>query len=100
MEGLCYYIGKGLDALFTLSSESLGYPLVQCMDESAAEAMWTDESINITQQQIVKRHLRYYFGKGVFIAENKIAFESNYHSVPTFDGEYKPTRMEKSLRNL
>jgi hypothetical protein len=39
------------------------------MDEAAAEAMWADTNINTTQQQIVKMHLRYYFGKRIFIAE-------------------------------
>jgi len=44
--------------------ESLGYPLVQRMTESAAEAMWADANINITQQWIFKKHLCYQLGKG------------------------------------
>jgi hypothetical protein len=46
------------------------------MDEAAAEAIWADANINTTQQQIVKWHFWYYFGKKIFIAE-------------TFYGEYK-----------
>jgi hypothetical protein len=48
-EWLCYYLGKCHDASFTLASESLGYPLEQQMTETAAEAMWADANINITQ---------------------------------------------------
>jgi hypothetical protein len=59
---------------------------VQHTDEAAAEAMWADANINITQPQITKRHLRYHFGKRIFIAENKIASECNYYSVPTSYG--------------
>ncbi len=49
-EWLCYYIGKRHDPSFTLASESLGYPLVQHMDEAAVVAMWADENISATQQ--------------------------------------------------
>ena len=82
-EWLCYYLGKRHDASFTLASESLGYPLVQRMNEAAAEAMWADANINITQQRIIKRHLHYQFGKRIFIAGNKMSSESDYYSVPT-----------------
>jgi hypothetical protein len=56
-EWLCYYIGKKYDSSFTLASESLGYPLVQQMDEAATEAMWSDANVNTLQQRIIKRHL-------------------------------------------
>jgi hypothetical protein len=88
-EWLCYYLGKRHDASFTLALESLGYPLVHLMPESAAEAMWADANINITQQQILKKHLCYQFGKRIFIAENKLSTDCNYYSVPTCYGEYK-----------
>jgi hypothetical protein len=59
------------------------------MPESAARAMWADANINITQQWILKKHLRYQFGKRIFIAENKLSMDCNYYSVPTHYGEYK-----------
>jgi hypothetical protein len=59
------------------------------MSEAAAETMWADANINITQQRIIKRYLRYQFGKRFFIAENKISLECDYYSVPTRYGEYK-----------
>jgi hypothetical protein len=74
---------------FTLALEALGYPLVQQMDETATEAMWADANINIAQQRIIKRHLRYCFGKRIFLAEKYIASDYSLYSVPTFYGEYK-----------
>jgi hypothetical protein len=59
------------------------------MNEAAAEAMWADANINITQQQIIKQHLRYQFGKRIFIAGNKMSSESDYYSVPTRYRKYK-----------
>ena len=88
-EWLCYYIGRKHEASFTLASASLGYPLVQRMNEAVAQAMWADANINHTQQRILKRHLRQCFGKRIFIPENHISVEANFYSVPTFYGEYK-----------
>ncbi len=71
------------------------------MNEAAVEAVWADANINATQQHIVKRHLWYYFDKHIFIAENKIASESDYYSVPTYYGEYKHYKdMVTNLRKL
>ena len=36
---LIEYMGKKYDTAFTLASESLGFPLVQCMDEVSTKAM-------------------------------------------------------------
>jgi hypothetical protein len=69
--------------------ESLGYPLVQRMTESAVEAEWADANINVTQQWILKKHLHYQFGKVIFIAENKRSADCNYCSVPMHYREYK-----------
>jgi hypothetical protein len=63
---------------FPLDLESLGYLLVKQMTESAAEAMWADANINITQQQILKKHLCYQFGERIlFIVENKLSTDYN-----------------------
>jgi hypothetical protein len=59
------------------------------MNEAAAEAMWADANINITQQRIIKRHLHYQFGKRIFITGNKMSSESDYYSVLMRYGEYK-----------
>jgi len=88
-EWICYYIGKKFNSSFTIASEALGYPLVQRMDEAATEAMWADANVNVTQQRIIKRHMRYYFGKRIFLAEKGIAGDYSVYSVPTFYGEYK-----------
>jgi len=88
-EWLCYYLGKKYSSSFTLASEALGYPLVQRMDEVSTEAMWADANINVTQQRIIKRHLRYYFGKRIFLAEKAIANDYSIYSVPTSYGEYR-----------
>jgi hypothetical protein len=96
-EWLCYYIGKRPDASSTLASESLGYPLVQRMDEAAAEAMWADANINTTQQRIVKRH---YFGKGIVIAEKKKHWSLIITLSLLFMESTNTTRMEISLGNL
>jgi hypothetical protein len=86
---LTYYLGKRHDASFTLACDSLGIPLVEQMDDAGAEAMWAQANVNITQQRIIKRHLRHHFGKRVFIPEKKLSFDSEYYKVPIFFGEYK-----------
>jgi predicted nuclease of restriction endonuclease-like RecB superfamily len=86
---LRYYLGKRHDVSFTLACDSLGIPLVEQMDDSGAEAMWAQANVNITQQRIIKRHLRHHFGKRVFIPEKKLSFDSEYYKVPIFFGEYK-----------
>ena len=96
-EWLCYYIGKRHDAAFTLASESLGYPLVQRMDEAAAEAMWADANINTTQQRIVKRH---YFGKGIVIAEKKKHWSLIITLSLLLMDSINTIKMEINLRNL
>jgi len=88
-EWLCFYLGKKYEASYTLASESLGNPLVQQMSETKAEAMWADANVNVTQQRIIKRHLRHQFGKRLFIADRKLSYDCNYYSVPTRYGEYK-----------
>lgn len=89
-EWLSYYLGKKYDGAFTLASEALGIPLVQRMDATNAAAMWSDANVNITQQRILKKHLKVHFGKRLFIPENKI-FNSDLerYSAPTSYGEYK-----------
>jgi hypothetical protein len=51
--------------------------------------MWSDANLITSQQRIIKRHLRYYFGKRIFLAENAIATDYMFYSVPPFYGEYK-----------
>ncbi len=84
-----FLFGKKYEASYTLASESLGNPLVQQMSETKAEAMWADANVNVTQQRIIKRHLRHQFGKRLFIADRKLSYDCNYYSVPTRYGEYK-----------
>lgn len=86
---LAYYIGKKHDASLTLACDELGTPLVQKLDEASAESMWSDANINITQQRILRRHLRFHFGKRLFIPEKKILHDEKYYQVPMSFGEYK-----------
>jgi hypothetical protein len=62
-EWLVSYLGKRYDASFILASEALGLPLVQQLDEASTEAMWSDANINVVQQRIIHKHLKFHFGK-------------------------------------
>jgi hypothetical protein len=73
----------------TLACDELGTPLVQKLDEASAESMWSDANINITQQRILRRHLRFHFGKRLFIPEKKNLHDEKYYQVPMSFGEYK-----------
>jgi len=80
---LLTYLGKHYEASFTLASEALGLPIVQRMDASSAEAMWSDANINVVQQRIIRRHLRHHFGKRLFISENSFKEDRKHYSVNT-----------------
>jgi hypothetical protein len=51
--------------------------------------MWSDENVNATQQRIIRRHLRFHFGKRLFMAEKKIQEDVKYYQVPTTFGSFK-----------
>jgi hypothetical protein len=72
-----------------LTSEALGLPLVERLDDASAQAMWRDANINVTQQQIIKKHLRFHFGKLVFVPEKEISRDCESYFIPTVYGEYK-----------
>ncbi len=59
-EWLAYYIGKMLNASFSVACNAVGTPLVQKMDEVSAEAMWSDANINVMQQRLIQRHLQFH----------------------------------------
>jgi hypothetical protein len=99
-EWICYYIGKRHDTSLTLASETLGYPLVQRMDGAAAEAMWADANINISQQCIIKRHLRYCIGKRIFVAEKTKPRIILFTLSLLFMESTSIIKMVTSLRNL
>jgi hypothetical protein len=88
-EWLSYYLGKKHDGAFTLASEALGLPLVQRMDATNAAAMWSDANVNITQQRIIKKHLRVHFGKRLFIPEKIFSADLQRYYVPTAYGDCK-----------
>ena len=44
-------------------------PLLTIMDEVAADAMWTDANVSVTQQQMIKKYLRHMCGNRVVIPE-------------------------------
>jgi len=73
----------------TLASEALGLPLVERLDDASAQAMWSDANINVTQQQIIKKHLCFHFGKLVFVPEKEISRDCESYFIPTVYGEYK-----------
>jgi hypothetical protein len=88
-EFLSYFLGKKYDGIFMLVSEALGLPLVQQLDDASAQAMWSDANINVMQQRIIKRHLRYHFGKHVFIPDQDISNDTDHYNAHTTYGEYK-----------
>jgi hypothetical protein len=77
------------DAAYTVALKALGLPLVERLGDVSALAMWSDANINVTQQRIIKKHLRFHFGKRLFIPEECISKDGEHHSVPTTYGEYK-----------
>jgi hypothetical protein len=83
------FFGKKYDASYTLASEALGSPLVERLDDASAQAMWSNANINVTQQQIIKKHLRFHFGKHVFVPEKEISWDCESYFIPTVYGEYK-----------
>ncbi len=88
-EWFSYYFGKVYDGAFTVASESLGIPLVQRLDATNAAAMWSDANVNITQQRLLKKHLRLHFGKRLFIPEQMFTNDLERYHIPTFYGDYK-----------
>jgi hypothetical protein len=88
-------LGKKYDASYTLTSEALGLPLVERLDDASAQAMWRDANINVTQQQIIKKHLHFHFGKRVFVPEKEISRDYESYFIPTVYGEYKHYKKQK-----
>ncbi len=76
-EWLILHLGKRYEASFTLASEALGLPLVECIDAATAEAMWSDANVNVVQQWIIQRHLKYHFGKQLFIPQKMLRLTMN-----------------------
>ncbi len=96
-----YYFGKVYDGPYTVASESLGILLVQQMDATnATTAMWCDANVNVTQQRIIKRHLRLHFGKWLFIPEKILANDLEQYHIPTFYGEYKFYKNDDLMQRL
>ncbi len=88
-EWLSYFLGEKYDVAYTVASEVLGLPLVERLDDVSALAMWSDANINVTQQPIIKKHLRFHFGKCLFIPEECISKDGEHYSVPTSYSECK-----------
>jgi hypothetical protein len=82
-EWLSYFLGKRYDASYTFASEALGLPLIERLDYASAQAMWSDANINVTQQRIIKKHLRFHFGKRVFVPEKEISQDFESYFMPT-----------------
>jgi hypothetical protein len=74
---------KKYDGAFTLASEALGPPVVQHLDEASAEATWSDANVNVVQQQIIQKHLKYQFGSRLFIPQNIFKEDRDYYNVST-----------------
>lgn len=82
-EWMITYLGKRYDTAFTLASEALRTPVVQRLDEASAEAMWSDANINVVQQRIIRKHLKYHFGSRLFIPQKIFKENREYYNVPT-----------------
>jgi hypothetical protein len=88
-EWLSYFLGKKYDAAYTLASEALGLPLVGRLDDTSAQAMWSDANVNVTMQRIIKKHLHFHFGRCLFTPEEHISKDGERYNVPTSYVEYK-----------
>jgi hypothetical protein len=86
---LITHLGKQYEASFTLASEALGLPLVERMDAAAAEAMWSDANVNVVQQWIIRRHLKYHFGKWLFIPRKIFEEDREHYNAQTYYDCYK-----------
>jgi hypothetical protein len=86
---LITHLGKQYEASFTLASEALGLPLVEFMDAAAAEAMWFDANLNVVQQWIIRRHLKYHFGKLLFIPRKIFEEDREHYNALTYYNHYK-----------
>jgi hypothetical protein len=94
------YLGKRYDASFILASEALGLPLVQRLDEASMEAMWSDANINVVQQRIIRKHLKFHFGKRLFLPQKKLKEDrSIMKSRPIMD-HTNTRRVVIKLKNL
>jgi len=82
-------LGKHYEAAFTLASQYLGFPLVEHMDEVGAEAMWSAANVNAVQQRIIRKHLKFHFGKRIFLPTKVFKDDRLHYSVETFYGCYK-----------
>jgi len=88
-EWLITYLGKKYDTSFVLALEALGLPLVQRMDEASTEAMWCDANINVVQQRILRKHLKFHFGKRIFLPQTQLKVNREIYQVETMYGSYK-----------
>jgi hypothetical protein len=88
-EWLVTYLGRKYDASFILASEALGLPLVQRLDEASTEAMWSDTNVNVVQQHIIRRHLKFHFGKRLFLPQRILKDDQDHYEVETQYGSYK-----------
>ena len=88
-EWLITYLGKKYDTSFVLALEALGLPLVQRMDEASTEAMWCDANINVVQQRILRKHLKFHFGKRIFLPQTQLKVNREMYQVETMYGSYK-----------
>jgi len=83
------YLGKHYEASFTLASEDLGFPLVERMDEVSAEAMWSAANVNVVQQRIIRKHLKFCFGNRIFLPSKVFKDDRTHYNVETYYGFYK-----------
>ncbi len=51
--------------------------------------MWSDANINVVQQRIIRRHLKYHFGKRMFLPQMIIRADRDLYEVETLYGSYK-----------
>jgi len=88
-EWLITYLCQRYDASFVLVSEALGLLLVEQMDEASTKAMWCDANINVVQQRILRKHLKFHFGKHIFLPQTQLKVNQEIYQVETMYGSYK-----------
>jgi hypothetical protein len=80
---------KKILASYTLASEALGLPKVQSMDAASTVAMWSDSNVNVIHQQITCKHLKFHFGKRLFIPKKLFKENQEHYNIETSYGSYK-----------
>ena len=72
--------------------------LSNTMDEVSTLAMWEDDNIGTSQQRIIMKHLRHYFGTRIIVPEVKVSVLSKLKVLDPITGSY--TKTDTNEKNI